>query len=277
MNVRKIRPTSEDHCVLINVAYGKFEPEVCEIYQKIGKNQGWHFRINGQYEDPDIKSHILYLIAAHKYNKKLEEYKKSEKQIGIESFEVATRNTNRYGFCLKANLENGGEILLGADWAFSWDMISKCKVEQQWEIINEVHTIKYHPLWPCEKKDGRTVNQVRTNKINMYQTLKVLEQCYEKWKKTNDDDSNLIKNKEPLNLNEGLIKAFNDYKGKKEMAIRGLIRAFNAYEDWYRIFKDFNEYIDFFDLKIFEEEINENNVYEKICQEKKPDTNKNQS
>lgn len=239
---------SEDHCVLIDVAYGKFEPEVCEIYRKMGKKDGWHFRINGQYEDPDIKSHILYLIAAHKYNRKLEEYKKLEKQIGIESFEVAIRNTNRYGFCLKANLENGGEILLGADWAFSWEMISKCKTEQQWDIVKKVHTIKYHPLWPCEEKNKRnTVNQARKDKKSMHETLNELEQCYkEEWKNNNKSNDNLI-------------------------------NAFYDYENWYRTFGSFSKYIDFFDLKIFEEEINENNVYEKIFQEKEPDTNKNQS
>ena len=59
-------PYNEKHCVLEDVSCGNFTENVCELYKKEKGN--YHFLINGQYQDPDTNSHILYIIAAYKFN-----------------------------------------------------------------------------------------------------------------------------------------------------------------------------------------------------------------
>ena len=50
---------------------------------------------------------------------------------------------------------------------------------------------------------------------------------------------------------------------KKEC--KNLVNAFYDYKDWYKLFNDFDTYIKFWDLEIFNEnDIDEKNIYEKF-------------
>ena len=230
----------EDHCVLIDVAAGNFVEEICNLYKH--PKGGYHLLINGQYQDPDITSHILYIITAIKFNKRLEKEKYQKIKNKIKKFEVASRGN--YKFCLSAKDNQENPIMeLGADWAFNWNLIARCDKQQQWEITKAVQTIKSHPLWPCRCVEGNsTVNQVRSDKISMYNTLKTLQYCYEKWN-----------NKEKIDYNNGYYSSM-------------LMRAFDNNQAWYLLFGTFNTYVDFWDLKMFkDEEINEKNIYNKFC------------
>lgn len=224
----------EDHCVLIDVAAGNFVEEMCNLYKN--PKGGYHLLINGQYQDPDISSHILYIIAAKKFNKRLEDYPKIRDRI--KKFEVESRGN--YKFCLSVKDDRENPIIeLGADWVFNWNLIAGCDKQQQWTITKAVHTIKSHPLWPCHPGNSKnTVNQARRDKISMYNTLKTLQYCYEKW---------------------------NDQK-KIDSSMPMLMQAFDDNREWYLLFGTFDTYIDFWDLKMFaDEEINEKNIYDKFC------------
>ena len=233
-------PYNENHCVLQDVSCGNFTENVCELYKKEKGN--YHFLINGQYQDPDTNSHILYIIAACKFNKRLKD--KGFEKIKIKNFDIVVRNN--YNFCLRANLKEKtfinkkNCICLGADWAFSWSTIAECEKKKQWVIINETHTIIGHPLWPCKKMEHQTVNQARSDKISMKDTLEILKKCYE---------NNWERNKQLI--------------GEEEC--KNLVNAFYDYEDWYKLFNDFDTYIKFWDLEIFNEnDIDEKNIYEKF-------------
>ena len=58
--------------------------------------------------------------------------------------------------------------------------------------------------------------------------------------------------------------------GKKEQLLieeecKNLVTAFYDYKDWYKLFNDFDTYIKFWDLEIFNEnDIDEKNIYEKF-------------
>ena len=72
----------------------------------------------------------------------------------------------------------------------------------------------------------------------MYNTLKTLQYCYEKWNDQEKIDSSM-----PM-----LMQAFDDNR------------------EWYLLFGTFDTDIDFWDLKMFaDEEINEKNIYDKFC------------
>ena len=88
--------------------------------------------------------------------------------------------------------------------------------------------------------EHQTVNQARSDKISMKDTLEILKKCYE---------NNWERNKQLI--------------GEEEC--KNLVNAFYDYEDWYKLFNDFDTYIKFWDLEIFNEnDIDEKNIYEKF-------------
>ena len=51
----------------------------------------------------------------------------------------------------------------------------------------------------------------------------------------------------------------------EEKECKNLVNAFYDYKDWYKLFNDFDTYIKFWDLEIFNEnDIDEKNIYEKF-------------
>ena len=220
---------SYDYFVLNDIGCGKLTQDRFDIMKKNAKNGSYHPTIDGidkKYEDPDSKSIVLYMLIAFKYHNAIQDY-------GIKDFRVSLRSNNRYSYCICATTEEEDIIRLSGDWAISWDIIKNCSSDKQqcFELTKQTHTIIGHPIWPCETVENRnTVNQARKNSISMYETLRVLEKCYENKFEMNEKSTNLE-------------KAFCDYK------------------KWYLKFKSFNNYIQFWDLKRFtKEEITPDNI-----------------
>lgn len=214
-----------DYCVLNDVGCDNIREDNFSIEKGNGKNAGFHAKINGKYEDPDAKSVALYELIVYKYlDKKIEKF-------GIDDFKVSIRGENgakQYMYCITAKFDNKSVNLAG-DWVISWNIIADLPKSEQYDMILKTHTIKGHPLWPCEQIDNRnTVNQVRKDKIPMNETLKVLKKCYD--------------NKFELEKLEN----------KKEDISLTLAKAFIDYKDWYLKFNTYKDYIEFWDLKCFE-------------------------
>lgn len=224
-----------DYFVLNDIGCGEITSESLLIEKAKGKNAGYHAKIEGkEYKDPDAKSIILYMLIAHKFGTRIEDY-------GIRNFKVSIRGSNgenRYKYCISADYDDKN-IKLTGDWVISWDIIAACEDKKQFDIVKRTQTIMGHPIWPCEQKDRRnTVNQVRKAKISMKETLDVLKMCY------NND-----------------FEKKSDYNGKSSYS--NLEDAFLDYKDWYRKFKSYEEYVEFWELKCYEKtEITKDNILE---------------
>lgn len=192
--------------------------------------------IEGKYYDPDMYSLLLYLLTAHKFSRKLE-----NKNFGIDSFKVSQRDTNKSCYCINAFLDEEhkekckkkypkGYIQLGGDWVVSSDASKKDSwtffnrkmlKENQNDLAKMTHTIMGHPVWPCTKIEGKTINQARGSNISIHDTLDILKKCWEE-----------------------------DFKLENA---KGLERAFCLNDKWFKLFENFNNYIEFWDLERFSE------------------------
>lgn len=214
-----------DYCVLNDIGCGMLTAEGLRIEKGSGRNSGYHASINGKYEDPDSKSIILYMLIVYKYGKLIEKY-------GIKNMKISIRGNQdiyRYMFCISAELDEKTVIKLTGDWVLSWDLIHEFSKEKQFEIASIAHTIKGHPIWPCKMIEGRnTVNQVRKTNISIKETLEVLKKCYK----------NLFAEKA--------------YNHEINPSFSNLEDAFMDYKEWYLRFNNYEEYVDFWDLKRFE-------------------------
>ena len=226
---------TDSYCVLNDIGCGEFTADSFRIFKCEGKNAGYHAFINEKYNDPDLKSVILYLLTARKFGNKLKKY-------GIANFRVSLRGDTgdyRYMYCITAELNPGKWIKLSGDWVISWDFIAGLPKEKQPDAAMITHTVIGHPVWPCEKVGGRnTVNQARSDKISMRDTLLVLKRCYE-----NSFDSES-----------------KNYEHDKDPYLSNLEDAFMDYKEWYQKFKSYEEYVEFWDIKRFETDITENNL-----------------
>ena len=193
-------------------------------------------KTTGKFYDPDEYSLLLYLLIAHKFSRKLKNEKskngkKWEDICDIEDFKVSCRNENKYCVVAETNNTEIESIQLGGDWVVSTDLKDRRKVdswsfferellkENQNDLAKMTHTIMGHPVWPCTKIEGKTINQARGSNISIYETLHRLEEC---WKK--------------------------DFKLENAKGLEG---AFCRSKEWFELFGGFENYIEFWDLERF--------------------------
>lgn len=207
--------------------------------------------INDEYCDFDECSYTLYTWIANRCNQKLEEIDPviSKKIVG---FKVATRGdkgVKNYQFALKAilNEKEYKEEILSGDWLINWDTVrEKLKKEKRsvQELVCEVHTIKWHTMWPCYQVEGKqTINQIRKN-VNISDTLIILESCY----KNGFDREEAIRN--------DVITITKKDEGTISKAVQLLIEGFCRYKKWFTLFGEkeegYKNYIEFWELESFE-------------------------
>lgn len=201
--------------------------------------------INDEYCDFDECSYALYTWIANRCNKKLKEMNSVIQDM--DGFEVVARGEKggkNYQFALKAilNKKEYKEEILSGDWLINWDTVrEKLRKEKKsvQELVCEVHTIKWHTMWPCYQVEGnQTINQIRKN-VNISDTLIILESCYKSGFKR-----------------EEAIKNDAMDEGKMSKAAQLLIKEFCRYEEWFTLFGEkevgYKNYIKFWELESFE-------------------------
>lgn len=205
--------------------------------------------INDEYCDFDECSYALYTWIAYRCNQKLKEMD-SVIFKNIVGFKVVTRGESgvkNYQFALKAILQGGKEEILSGDWLINWDTIrEKLKKEKKSveELVCEVHTIKWHTMWPCYQVRGnQTINQIRKN-VNISDTLIILESCY----KNGFDVEEAIK--------DDVITITKKGEGTMSKAVQLLIEGVCRYKEWFTLFGEkeegYKNYIKFWELESFE-------------------------
>ena len=204
-----------NYCLLSNIGYGDYiESDPKETLKKYKEKN------TEQYEDPDRISYKLYHFTKIILNDKLNRYQNVK----------IVKDPGDYRFCLELKYSLQKEsIHLTGDWigkpAIITDDKSNKEDKDKCEALGILHTIAGHVFWPSSRKNrNNTVNQCRSDKINIFKTLEVLKNCYNK---------------------------------NFEASEKGLEKAFGDYADYYKSFGDreegYNNYLDFWDLKAFDD------------------------
>lgn len=233
LNENKISDNDLDYCVLNNINCGKFE-------ENTGNEKRWelikepshrkhHLLVNNDYNDPDLCSENLYVLAAYKFTKRAQEKNFPELKFTIE------KRKSQSAFCLVA--QSGDKIFqtLGGDWIIDWDdvydMVHQKNEKDSYDLIKRLQTVQWHTFWPCYRVNNHiTVNQSRAW-ISILETLNELKICYE-----HQFDYDILKNNKP----------------------KALRRAFCENKEWFEYFGNIDTYKDFWDLNFISK--NENMI-----------------
>ncbi len=210
INSKKIDSIDLGYCFLANNGCGKFDENTfCSS----------SYTINGKYEDPDAISYKLYQFERQTLINKIE---KSKEKFPVNKVSLSFKD---YKFKLKLTYSNRAnkekEILLSGDWIGNKKIVQTSK--DPYEAIKKLHTLAGHVFWPAEEVNRHnTVNMLRTDKLNIKDTLEVLKNCY-----------------------------------LKDECATYLHQAFYDYIDYYYSFGEgengFENYLDFWDIRAFKQ------------------------